>query len=58
MILLIHLLEHLGLPSGAAIAVVIGGKKFLTGGVAKIGARRDRGNRNRDRDRRPVRNYR
>jgi hypothetical protein len=56
MIILIHLLEHLGLPSGAAIAVVIGGKKFLTGGVAKIGARRDRGHR--ERDRRPVRNYR
>jgi hypothetical protein len=56
MIILIHLLEHLGLPFGAAIAVVIGGKKFLTGGVAKISARRDRGYR--ERDRRPVRNYR
>jgi hypothetical protein len=56
MIILIHLLEHLGVPTGAAIAVVIGGKKFLTAGAAKIGPRRDRGNR--DRDRRPLRNYR
>jgi hypothetical protein len=31
MITLIHLLEHLGLPSGAAIA----GKKFLKGGIAR-----------------------
>jgi hypothetical protein len=56
MIILIHLLEHLGVPAGAAITVVTGGKKFLTGGAAKIGARRDRGNRGRDR--RPLRDYR
>lgn len=45
MILLIHLLEHLGVPAGAAIAVVIGAKKLLTGGAAKLGARRDRDDR-------------
>jgi hypothetical protein len=42
MIFLIHLLEHSGLPSGAAIAVVIAGQKLLKGGTSKIGARRDR----------------
>jgi hypothetical protein len=42
MITLIHLLEHLGLPSGAAIAIVIAGRKFLTGGIARTAARRDR----------------
>lgn len=41
MILLIHLLEHLGLPSGAAIAVVIAARKLIKGGMTKIGARRD-----------------
>jgi hypothetical protein len=41
MIILIHLLEHAGLPSGAAIAVVIAGKRFLKGGIARTGARRD-----------------
>jgi hypothetical protein len=29
MIFLIHLLEHFGVPSGAAIAIVIAGKKLL-----------------------------
>jgi hypothetical protein len=47
MILLIHLLEHLGVPSGAAIAIVITGKKFLKGGASKLGARRDRDERDR-----------
>ena len=41
MITLIHLLQHLGLPSGAAIAVVIAGQKLLSGGMARTGARRD-----------------
>ena len=42
MITLIHLLEHLGLPSGAAIA----GKKFLKAGSPGPGAGdRDRGQR-------------
>jgi len=41
-IILIHLLEHLGLPSGAAIAVVIAGRKLLKGGLARTGAGRDR----------------
>jgi hypothetical protein len=56
MIILIHLLQHLGVPSGAAIAVVIAGQKFLKGGAAKIGARRDRADRNRGQ--RPLRDYR
>jgi len=42
MIILIHLLEHLGLPSGAAIAVVIAGRKLVKGGLTRTGARRDR----------------
>jgi len=41
-IILIHLLQHLGLPSGAAIAVVIAGRKLLKGGIARTAARRDR----------------
>ena len=45
MFMLVHLLEHLGVPSGAAIAVVIVVMKFIKGGSAKIGARRDRGQR-------------
>jgi hypothetical protein len=47
MILLIHLLEHLGVPSGGAIAIVITGKKLLKGGTSKIGARRGRDDRGR-----------
>jgi hypothetical protein len=47
MIFLVHLLEHLGVPSGAAIAIVISLKKFLKGGAAKLrahpGGRDDRG---------------
>ena len=31
MIIVIHLLQHLGVPSGAAIAIVIAAKKFLKG---------------------------
>jgi hypothetical protein len=42
MIIVIHLLEHLGVPSGAAIAIVIAAKKFLKGGIARTAARRDR----------------
>jgi len=45
--LLIHLLEHLGVPSGAAIAVAITGNKLLKGGTSKIGARRGRDDRDR-----------
>jgi len=52
-IFLIHLLEHLGVPSGAAVAIVIAGRKALKAGTAKIGRRGDR-----DRDRRSVRGYR
>jgi len=46
-IILIHLLEHLGLPSGAAIAVVIAGRKLLKSGLARTGTGRgrDRGQR-------------
>jgi hypothetical protein len=43
--LLIHLLEHLGVPSGAAIAIVISGRKLLRGGTSKIGPRRCRDDR-------------
>ncbi len=42
MIIVIHLLEHLGVPSGAAIAIVIAARKSLKGGIARTGARRDR----------------
>jgi hypothetical protein len=42
MIIVIHLLEHLGVPSGAAIAIVIAARKFLKGGIARASARRDR----------------
>jgi hypothetical protein len=42
MILLIHLLQHLGLPSGIAIAVVIAGRKLLKGGNSRTRDRRDR----------------
>jgi hypothetical protein len=45
MIFLIHLLEHSGLPSGAAIAIVVAGQKILKGGTSKIGAHRDRDDR-------------
>lgn len=43
MIIVIHLLQHLGVPSGAAIAIVIAARKFLKGGIARTAARRDRG---------------
>jgi hypothetical protein len=52
-IFLVHLLEHLGVPSGAAIAIVIAGRKALKAGTARMGGRRDR-----DRGRRYVRGYR
>jgi hypothetical protein len=42
MIILIHLLQHLGVPSGIAIAVVIAVMKVVKGGGRKLGARRDR----------------
>jgi hypothetical protein len=45
MTLLIHLLEHLGLPSGAAVAVAVAGKKLLRSGFAGAGTRRDRDDR-------------
>lgn len=38
MIILIHLLQHLGIPSGAAIAIVIAARKLLKGGVARARA--------------------
>ncbi|MGH3256068.1 MAG: hypothetical protein ACRDOU_11885 [Streptosporangiaceae bacterium] len=41
MIIVIHLLQHLGVPSGAAIAIVIAARKFLKGGIARTTARRD-----------------
>ena len=43
MIILIHLLQHLGLPAGVAIAVVIAGRKLLKGVTAKTSGRGDRG---------------
>jgi hypothetical protein len=52
-IFLMHLLEHLGVPSGAAIVIVIAGRKALKASTAKMG-----GSRGRDRDRRSVRGYR
>jgi hypothetical protein len=43
MILLMHLLEHMGVPAGAAIAVSIGAMKIVKAGVrAKVGSRDDR----------------
>jgi hypothetical protein len=42
---LVHLLEHLGVPSGAAIAIA--GNKLLKGGTSRIGARRGRDGRGR-----------
>lgn len=45
---LIHLLEHLGVPSGAAIAIAITSNKLLKGGTSKIGARRGRDDRDRN----------
>jgi hypothetical protein len=47
MIFLIHLLEHLGVPSGAAIAIAITAKKLLKSGTSKIGARHDSDDRGR-----------
>jgi hypothetical protein len=44
-ILLIHLLEHLGVPSGVAIAIVIAGRKALKAGGTRMGARRDHAQR-------------
>lgn len=54
MILLIHLLEHLGVPSGAAIAIVIAGKKLLKSGAAKLGRDHD----HHERSQRHPRDYR
>jgi hypothetical protein len=45
MFMLVQLLEHLGLSSGAAIVVVIVVMKLIKGGARKILARRDRGRR-------------
>jgi hypothetical protein len=42
MITLIHLLQHVGIPSGVAIALVIGARKLLKGGLASFGGGRDR----------------
>jgi hypothetical protein len=53
MITLIHLLQHLGLPSGVAIAVVVAGRKLLKGAIGKTGAHHSR-----DRDQRSSRPYR
>jgi hypothetical protein len=57
MIILIHLLQHLGIPAGVAIAVIIAGRKLLKGGTSGTGGRRDRdrnGGRDRGRDRSRV----
>jgi hypothetical protein len=48
MIILIHLLEHLGLSAGVAIGLVIAAKKALTGGVSKAREHRE-GDRRRSR---------
>ena len=45
MIFLIHLLEHFGVSSGAAIAIVIAGQKFLKGATSQIRAHHDRDDR-------------
>jgi hypothetical protein len=42
MIIVIHLLQHLGVPSGAAVAIVIAARKLLKGGIARTATRRDR----------------
>lgn len=47
MIFLIHLLEHLGVPSGAAAAIAITGTKLLKGGTPKTGTRHRRDDRDR-----------
>jgi hypothetical protein len=52
-IFLIHLLEHLGLPSGAAIAIVVAARKLLKAGAARMNP-----DRNRARDRRTIGGYR
>ncbi len=51
MILLTHLLEHFGVPSGVAIAVAIAVMKVVKGGGSKLVGRRDRD----DEDRRDKR---
>ena len=59
MILLIHLLQHLGLPSGVALAVVIAARRLLKG--ARVPGRAVRSARtrdHRDRSRRHSRAYR
>jgi len=51
MILLIHLLQHLGIPSGIAIAILIAGRKLLKGGISLASGRRGNDqDRNRDWD--------
>ncbi|HTX26704.1 MAG TPA: hypothetical protein VME19_06775 [Streptosporangiaceae bacterium] len=45
MIIVIHLLEHLGVPAGAAIAIVIAAKKSLKVGIGRTSARRGRDGR-------------
>jgi hypothetical protein len=52
-IFLIHLLEHLGVPSGGAIAIVVAGRKLLKVGSANMGVRRGHG-----RDRGSIGGYR
>ena len=42
MLTLIHLLQHLGVPSGVAIGVVVAARKLLSGGFARAAARRGR----------------
>jgi hypothetical protein len=54
MILLIHLLQHLGVPTGAAIAIVIAAKKLLKGVTARLG----HGHNDHDASRRHPRDYR
>jgi hypothetical protein len=52
-IFLIHLLEHLGLPSGVAIAIVVAARKLLKAATARMSP-----DRNRARDRRSIGGYR
>jgi hypothetical protein len=45
MIILVHLLEHLGVPSGTATVAAIGVMRVFKRGGAKLGGGRDRGPR-------------
>jgi hypothetical protein len=55
MISLIHLLEHLGLPAGAAIAIIMAARKMLKGAFSRPGGTSGPGGR---RSQRRSRGYR